>query len=62
MMRNFISSLWYLLLLATMAQAQFQFFEQMFGGGQQHPGHRQGSQNVPSDSGRYQQMWAQGKH
>ncbi|EPS34593.1 hypothetical protein PDE_09557 [Penicillium oxalicum 114-2] len=59
MMRNFISSLWSLLLLATMAQAQFQFFEQMFGGGQQHPGHRQGSQNVPSDSGRYQQMWAQ---
>lgn len=61
MMRNLISSLWALFLLAAVAQAQFQFFEHMFGGNQQQQAQHQGSQNVPSDSGRYQKMWAQGE-
>lgn len=53
-----------MLLLVAMAQAQFQFFEQMFGGHQQHQ-HQQRdhheTQNVPSDSEWYQQSWAGGK-
>lgn len=61
MLRNIVSSLWALLLLAAVAQAQFQFFEHMFGGNQQQQAPHQGSQNVPSDSGRYQKMWAQGE-
>ena len=45
--------------LFTIANAQFNgFFEQMFsGGGQQQ---RQAPQNVPSDSGRYQESYANG--
>ena len=43
-----------LLLLATFAQAQFQFFEQMFGGSRMH---QQGPQNAASDSSRYQKQW-----
>lgn len=61
MLRNLIPSLWTLFLLAAVAQAQFQFFEHMFGGNQQQQAQHQGSQNVPSDSGRYQKMWAQGE-
>ncbi|OAT04779.1 hypothetical protein BDBG_01276 [Blastomyces gilchristii SLH14081] len=47
-----------LLFLATGARAQFQFFEQMFGGGQQ----QQESQehNVPSDSSWYQRTYDNG--
>lgn len=47
-------TLWALLLLATFAQAQFQFFEQMFGGGHTQ---QQGPQNAASDSSRYQKLW-----
>lgn len=61
MLRNLIPSLWTLFLLVAVAQAQFQFFEHMFGGNQQQQAQHQGSQNVPSDSGRYQKMWAQGE-
>ncbi|KAK2756489.1 Long chronological lifespan protein 2, partial [Arachnomyces sp. PD_36] len=44
-----------LTLFFTTAHAQFQFFEQMFGGGggQEH----QQEPNVPSDSSRYQRSW-----
>lgn len=59
MLRSFLQSLWALLLLVAVAQAQFQFFEHMFGGNQQQQAHHQGSQNVPSDSSRYQKLWAQ---
>jgi hypothetical protein len=33
----------------------------MFGGGEQQQRQQQRSQNAPSDSGRYQQMWSGGK-
>lgn len=47
------------LLLAGTANAQFQFFENMFGGHQ--GGHQQQQQaNAPSDSSWYQQNWDQG--
>ncbi|RAL01970.1 protein lcl2 [Aspergillus ibericus CBS 121593] len=54
-----------LLLLVSVAHAQFQFFEHMFGGagggggggGHQGRGGQQGGQNVPSDSSRYQGQW-----
>ncbi|KAJ5280228.1 Long chronological lifespan protein 2 [Penicillium angulare] len=45
--------------MVSVAQAQFNFFDHMFGGNQQQPGQQQAPQNVPSDSGRYQNMWAQ---
>lgn len=53
--------IWALVLMVSVAQAQFNFFEHMFGANQQQQQHQQGSQNVPSDSGRYQSMWRQGK-
>ena len=53
-------TLWALLLLVSLAHAQFQFFEQMFGGGSQQERGHPGSQNVPSDSSRYQQQWEAG--
>ncbi|KLJ11974.1 hypothetical protein EMPG_09615 [Blastomyces silverae] len=43
------------LFLATGARAQFQFFEQMFGGGQQQQESRE--HNVPSDSTWYQRTY-----
>lgn len=47
------------LLLVGAANAQFQFFENMFGGHQ--GGHQQQQQgNAPSDSNWYQQHWDQG--
>jgi len=46
------------LLFISLANAQFQFFEQMFQGGQQQ--HRQEPQNVPSDSSWYQQNYENG--
>lgn len=46
------------LLLLSVASAQFQFFEQMFQGGQQQQ--RQEPQNVPSDSSWYQQNYDNG--
>ncbi|KAI9041686.1 protein lcl2 [Aspergillus affinis] len=62
MLSAWIKTLGALLLLATMAHAQFQFFEHMFGGGGGgggggRQGHQQASQNVPSDSSRYQNSW-----
>jgi len=46
------------MLLIAGANAQFQFFEQMFqGGGQQQ---RQQQQNVPSDSNWYQENYDNG--
>ena len=55
-------ALWALLLLASVAQAQFQFFEQMFGGG--GPGHgrqQQAPQDGPSDPSWYQNKWENGE-
>jgi hypothetical protein len=50
-----------LLLLILPINAQFQFFEQMFGGGGGgHPGHQHQPQNMPSDSGWYQQQYENG--
>ncbi|KAG9245433.1 hypothetical protein BJ878DRAFT_18391 [Calycina marina] len=43
-------------LLLAGANAQFQFFEQMFNGGQQQQRHQQ-PQNVPSDSNWYQEQY-----
>ncbi|KAJ5759846.1 Long chronological lifespan protein 2 [Penicillium odoratum] len=45
-------------MLVAVAQAQFNFFDQMFGGNQQQH-HQQGPQDVPSDSSRYQNSWLQ---
>ncbi|KAL4801576.1 hypothetical protein BDV18DRAFT_74128 [Aspergillus unguis] len=55
MLSNLLRSLGALLLLVSVAHAQFQFFEHMFGGGQERQQNTQ--QNVPSDSSRYQSMW-----
>jgi|ERR1711939_298154 len=52
-MRTFVGLL---LVLAGLATAQFQFFEQFFQGGQQAQG-QQEKQNVPSDSSWYRQNW-----
>lgn len=46
------------LLLVVGANAQFQFFEQMFQGQQQQQ--QQAPQNVPSDSSWYQQNYEKG--
>lgn len=58
MARILLSLLSATLLLFSVANAQFQFFEQMFNGQQQggHQ-HRQEPQNVPSDSNWYQQNY-----
>lgn len=61
MLPKFASALWALFLLVSVAQAQFNFFEHMFGGNQQQQQQHQDSQNMPSDSGRYQNMWRQGE-
>ena len=61
MVLSWLKALWALLLLASVAQAQFQFFEHMFGGGSQREHANQDSQNVPSDSSRYQRQWEAGK-
>ncbi|CRG87267.1 Phospholipid scramblase family protein C343,06c [Talaromyces islandicus] len=58
MLAKCITVLWALLLLVSTAQAQFQFFEQMFGGGG-HGGHH-GEQEAPSDSSWYQRTWEGG--
>jgi hypothetical protein len=50
-----------LLVLAGLATAQFQFFEQFFQGGQQPQG-QQEKQNVPSDSSWYRQNWEGGQY
>ena len=47
-----------ILLLVARANAQFQFFEQMFQGQQQQQ--QQAPQNVPSDSSWYQQNYDNG--
>ncbi|GIK00617.1 long chronological lifespan protein 2 [Aspergillus viridinutans] len=56
MLSSWVRCLGALLLLASVAQAQFQFFEHMFGNGHQEH-HQQGTQNSASDSSRYQQLW-----
>lgn len=56
-----LKALWALLLLVSVAHAQFQFFEHMFGGGPQQEGGHSDSQNVPSDSSRYQMQWEAGE-
>jgi hypothetical protein len=48
------------LLFVASANAQFQFFEQMFQGGQQQQQQRQQPQNVPSDSNWYQENYNNG--
>jgi hypothetical protein len=54
---TFLSALLFFLSISV-ANAQFQFFEQMFQGGQQQQ--RQEPQNVPSDSSWYQQNYDNG--
>lgn len=54
-----IHALWAILLLIATAHGQFQFFENMFGGGQQHQFHEQ--QDVASDSSWYQRTWDGGE-
>ncbi|KAH2491363.1 hypothetical protein KXW70_004938 [Aspergillus fumigatus] len=56
MLSSWVRCLGALLFLASVAQAQFQFFEHMFGGGHQEH-HQQNTQNSASDSARYQQLW-----
>lgn len=61
MLCNIGQTLWALLMVVAVAQAQFGFFDHMFGANQQH--HEQaGAHNVPSDSGRYRQSWRQCEH
>lgn len=50
-----------LLLLAATARAQFNFFEQMFGGGGE-PEHDHDQRNVPSDSTWYQKNFENGSY
>lgn len=52
-------NLWALLMFVATVQAQFNFFDHMFGGNQQQQRNQGGSGNAPSDSGRYQHMWSQ---
>ncbi|KAJ5995240.1 hypothetical protein N7481_002217 [Penicillium waksmanii] len=59
MLRNLLPAIWAFFLLASVAQAQFNFFDNMFGGNQQQAQQNQGPQNAPSDSVRYQKMWQQ---
>ncbi|KAJ6110328.1 hypothetical protein N7486_002563 [Penicillium sp. IBT 16267x] len=59
MMRSILQTVWAIFMLFAVAQAQFNFFDQMFGGNQQQQGHHQAAQDVPSDSGRYQNSWSQ---
>ncbi|KAH3020557.1 hypothetical protein KXV73_002281 [Aspergillus fumigatus] len=56
MLSSWVRCLGALLFLASVAQAQFQFFEHMFGGGHQEH-HQQNTQNSASNSARYQQLW-----
>jgi len=55
-MRPISQTILLLLALCFSVSAQFQFFEQMFGGGQQH----QEPQNMPSDSSWYRENYANG--
>ena len=52
-----LSTILALVALITPALAQFQFFEHMFGGQQEHQ-----PQNAGSDSAWYQQNYEAGKH
>ncbi|KAH2331230.1 hypothetical protein KXV29_006407 [Aspergillus fumigatus] len=56
MLSSWVRCLGALLFLASVAQAHFQFFEHMFGGGHQEH-HQQNTQNSASNSARYQQLW-----
>jgi hypothetical protein len=58
MLSSVVRYLGALLLLVSVAHAQFQFFDHMFGGGQERQ--QASQQNVPSDSSRYQSMWEGG--
>ncbi|MAD84370.1 MAG: hypothetical protein CL912_15505 [Deltaproteobacteria bacterium] len=61
MTRLLLSLLSATLLFLSVANAQFQFFEQMFNGqGQQQQQRHQEPQNVPSDSNWYQQNFENG--
>lgn len=57
MLAKSIAAFWALLLFISTVQAQFQFFEHMFGGGQQQEHHQQEQQDVASDSSWYQRTW-----
>lgn len=59
MLAKSIAALWALILLISAAQAQFQFFEHMFGGGHQEDHHHH-QQDVSSDSSWYQRTWEGG--
>ncbi|KAJ5104724.1 hypothetical protein NUU61_002071 [Penicillium alfredii] len=56
MMHSWRQALWALLLLVSVAQAQFNFFEHMFRGDQQQE-QASGPQDAASDSSRYQKNW-----
>jgi hypothetical protein len=58
-MARLLPTLLWAVFLLTGANAQFQFFEQMFNGGQQQH-HHQTPQNVPSDSNWYQENYNNG--
>lgn len=60
MLRSIFQTIWAIFMLVAVAQAQFNFFDHMFGGNQQQQGHHQGAQDVSSDSSRYQNSWSQG--
>lgn len=62
MLSYWSKAFWALLLLASVAQAQFQFFEHMFGGGGPGQGReQQAPQDGPSDPSWYQNKWENGK-
>lgn len=61
---NWVKALWAFLLLASVAQAQFQFFEHMFGGGGgggPRQARQEDHQDGPSDSSWYQDKWENGE-
>ena len=63
MFSNWTKTLWTLFLLASAVQAQFQFFEQMFGGvgGPGQGRQQQAAQDEPSDPSWYQKNWENGE-
>lgn len=58
MLSAWMKTFWAFLLLASVAQAQFQFFEHMFGGGgPRQAQQQQQARDGPSDPSWYQEKW-----
>lgn len=57
-----LTAIWTLFLLISTAQAQFQFFDHMFGGGGGSQGGHAQEQEASSDSAWYQRTWEGGEH